>query len=175
MSVEIPLRRRDGTVRAVAIVDDEDADLAGERWHLLPGGGVRKSDNAYAVRWKDSRRLFVHREILARVLGRAIAPGEQGDHVDGNRMNNRRKNLRVATHSQNQRNRKSVPGASSLFLGVWWDSRRSKWEAKIQSNRHRIWLGYHDTEEDAALAYNRAATELHGDFARLNVLDGGGA
>ena len=90
------------------------------------------------------------------------------DHRDGCGLNNQRHNLRTATRTQNNQNRKSLNG-SSRFTGVCKNNRDGKWKAYICVNKKRNHLGYFSSECDAAQAYNFAAIDAFGEFARLNV------
>lgn len=90
------------------------------------------------------------------------------DHIDMNPVNNHVSNLRWCTNSQNMRNTRPLANSTSRFKGVCWDKSRSKWRAQIKiDGKHRN-LGQFENEEDAARAYDTAARELHGEFARLN-------
>lgn len=93
------------------------------------------------------------------------------DHIDTNRSNNHASNLRWATPTENQHNRQVTGQGASSYKGVTWDKTRGKWAAKIKVDGHTRNLGRYANEKDAALAYNAAACELHGEFARLNVID----
>ena len=166
--IRIPLRSRDGSVRAWAIVDREDADLAELRWCYFSRLG-------YAARTEDGTSRYLHRAVLERITGCALPPDRNCDHANGNGLDNRRSNLRLATHSHNSSNRKSADGASSTFLGVGWYPRLSKWQALITTNKRHIYIGVFTDEEDAARAYDRAAREYHGEYARLNFPDEGDA
>jgi hypothetical protein len=88
------------------------------------------------------------------------------DHIDNDPLNNAWDNLRQASRSQNQANRRSYKGAASQYLGV--SKHRGKWAAGITSNYKFKRLGVYENEVDAALAYDRAASEMHGSFANLN-------
>lgn len=110
----------------------------------------------------------MHRIILARKLGRELLPTEKVDHEDGNGLNNRRSNLRLATTTQNNRNRGLQAHNTSGFKGVNWDERLQKYRAKITVNRKCIHLGMFDTAQEAADAYDGAACLCHGRFAKLN-------
>ena len=162
MTRRIPLTRG-----AFAVVDDEDyAALSEYNWYLTHFG--------YAARavWTGHRTaaVWLHREIVgARV-------GEDVDHADHDKLNNRRANLRICTRSQNQQNRlkSSLPGGrqpSSQYKGVSWFKSRKKWAAYIKQNGKRKHLGYFATEREAALAYDSAARQLFGEFAYLNFPD----
>jgi hypothetical protein len=92
------------------------------------------------------------------------------DHRDGNRLNNQRSNLRACTHSQNGCNRAKLRATASQYKGV--RLLEGKWAAEIRLDGKRAYLGRFLTEEDAAIEYNRAALKIHGEFARLNVIQG---
>lgn len=94
-------------------------------------------------------------------------PGFIVDHRDHEGLNNTRTNLRLATRSQNSCNNKKTRGRSSKYKGVSRD-KRGYWRAKIHFKGKHIFLGYFDNEIDAARAYDKAAKELHGEFAVLN-------
>lgn len=96
-------------------------------------------------------------------------PEDQIDHVDGNPSNNAWDNLRKATNRQNQGNKKLRRNNTSGYKGVGWHKSIKKWYSSI-SYDGKIHLGYFEYAEDAALAYNFAAIDLFGEFARLNEL-----
>jgi hypothetical protein len=90
------------------------------------------------------------------------------DHRNGDGLDNHRDNLRIATRSQNACNRHNTKSkASCRFSGLFFDKRRGKWMSRIVVNG-KIFLGYFDSEIDAARAYDAAAKKYHGEFARLN-------
>lgn len=91
------------------------------------------------------------------------------DHIDGERGNNSIKNLRLATNRQNQANRKSTSG-KSIYKGVCFHKMHKKWMAQLKNNGETEFIGYFDSQEEAALAYNERAISIHGDFASLNVI-----
>jgi hypothetical protein len=90
------------------------------------------------------------------------------DHINRNGLDNRKANLRLATISENCRNRGIRKGASSKFKGVHWCNTRKKWLVGIKLNGHRKHLGSFDNEIKAAKAYDEAAKKYHGQFATLN-------
>ncbi len=90
------------------------------------------------------------------------------DHINGDRLDNRRQNLRPARPSENCSNRPKPSNNTSGFKGVSFDRRTGRWVATIGLNRRQVWLGRHDTAEQAARAYDAAALQLHGAFARPN-------
>jgi AP2 domain-containing protein/HNH endonuclease len=102
-----------------------------------------------------------------------ISAGFQTDHINGNGLDNRRCNLRVATARQNQQNgrkRVSMGGhvTSSHYKGVHWHKRDRRWHVRIRDNNgHRVWLGAFNSEDSAGDAYKKAALKIHGEFARV--------
>ena len=87
-----------------AIIDVNDADLAGRSWHAVPGHRSVGNYTFYAARRRGTRHITLHRVILERILGRKLRVGEECDHIDGNGLNNRRCNLRLVDHRRNIRN-----------------------------------------------------------------------
>lgn len=141
------------------LVDDELYDvLAAVRWHVHTKG--------YAMGIVDGKRVAMHRWIMRAIAADII------DHADGNTRNNQTANLRRATPSQSQWNKNKYKRGKSQYKGVHWYARTSKWTAQIHVNNHKHHLGFYSDERDAALAYNKAARELHGEFAKLNDIDG---
>ena len=92
------------------------------------------------------------------------------DHINRNGLDNRRANLRLATHAQNSQNRSpsTRTGKTSKYKGVYWYRNRRKWRSCIRANNKLIFLGQFDTEIEAAKAYDEAARRYHGRFASPN-------
>jgi hypothetical protein len=159
--IEIPLVGRKGAGR-VALVDDEDLALVQPyRWGL-----AERDHTSYAIArfTRDGHRHYL--------MMHALLAGPRPDHRDGDGLNNQRANLRPATPSQNLANRGPRPGSSSRYKGVSWYPRTGRWAASITVNYRRVHLGYHSAEEDAARAYDAAARQWFGEFARLNLGEG---
>lgn len=146
------------------VVDSDDADLATIKWYALTKKNARR---VYACRDDKNTRQLIHRVILERILGRPLEAKEQVDHRDGDGLNNRRENLRLATASENQRNQHRDRTNTSGFKGACWDKSVNRWKATIKVNRKCIHLGRFDTPEEAHAAYCAAAIKYHGEFARL--------
>lgn len=148
---EIPL-----TQGKVALVDDEDfSRVSALKWYAWRG----QDGNWYARASANSK--YMHRFVRADIRGMV-------DHRDGNGLNNQKQNLREATDSQNQANRRKRRPTSSQFKGVNWHEGTQKWRAQIKllgKSRH---LGLFLTESGAARAYNDAARLIFGEFASLN-------
>lgn len=120
-------------------------------------------------------RLWGHR--LAWAIHFGEWPNGDVDHINGNPSDNRLINLRNVSHAQNMRNRPGNKNSSSRYCGVSWDKQKSKWSADIripnpsgEGRGRKKHLGRYDMECEAAAAYNSAALEHHGEFARLNKL-----
>ena len=91
------------------------------------------------------------------------------DHINGNGLDNRKANLRLATGTQNGYNRRKTRKRTwSKYKGVTFDKRRKKWEGKIVINGRKQHLGSFTNELDAGRAYDEAAKKYHGEFALLN-------
>lgn len=144
---------------ARAIIDAEDAPLvAGRPWKLhddgyaqsrLPGPG-------------DSSSIYMHHLMVP------VSDGLTVDHENGNRLDNRRANLRAATRAQQQYNRGRGCNNTSGFKGVSFHRKTGRWRATIQlDGRHRH-LGLFDDAETAARAYDDAALAAWGEWARTN-------
>lgn len=145
--------------RHTALVDDADFDYLNQwRWsyHGGPDGYAKRTGD-------DNKSIFMHRLILQPPRGMVC------DHKDGNKLNNRRSNLRVATQSQNGANSRTKVGR---FKGVTKVKKainpKNRYLAQITLRGQYFYLGYFYTAELAAEAYNKKALELYGEFAGLN-------
>jgi hypothetical protein len=126
-----------------------------------------RGQSLYAFRFKfigpnTTTMMSMHREIMKSTDGRSV------DHRNCDSLDNRRNNLRFATHAENNYNRRKKKNATSQFLGICFDKRTKNWIGVAVHNGKRIWLGRFDSEIEAAKAYDEAAKKLFGEFARLN-------
>jgi len=163
----IPVGKKHATV-----LDTIDVDLAAWRWYpkKASSGSIYAQRNISRWRGKDideANERLLHRIILERKLGRRLIEGERPDHINGDRLDNRRANIRLATRSQNAQNVSKHKDNKSGYKGVHWAAGREKWCAMIMANGKRYNLGYFTTAEIAYQAYCEAARRLHGEFARL--------
>jgi hypothetical protein len=107
---------------------------------------------------------------MEQMVLRELAADELVDHIDRNKLNCTRANLRIATKSQNAVNKtKDRRNATSKYKGV--SKARNKWKASITVNGKTIYLGTLDSERAAAILYNEAAIKHFGDYAVLNEVD----
>lgn len=109
----------------------------------------------------------MHRFIIERKLKHKIPKGMECDHKNGNGLDNRRNNLRLATPSQNRINSNKKIGISG-YRGVRWDKHRKRWRADIQFEGRKISLGRSLLKEECAKLYDKKAKELYGKFAFIN-------
>jgi uncharacterized protein YigA (DUF484 family) len=92
------------------------------------------------------------------------------DHKNGIRSDNWLGNLRLATSRQNQHNKLSQKDTSSKYKGVWWDAKKNYWKASFRFENKRVYLGQFNTELEAAAAYDSHAKQVHGEYAKLNLV-----
>ena len=124
----------------VVLLDDEDLELVSKHsWFFTPQGyactKIRREDGS-------RRTIGMHRLILGDPKTAAT------DHINRNKLDNRRVNLRACSDSQNNRNRPAVSGKVSAYRGVSF--KRGKWQVVIRVNGKLKWFGYHKTELEAA-------------------------
>lgn len=116
--------------------------------------------NGYAKARVNKKYVLFHRWLLN------AKDGEQIDHINGDKLDNRRENLRFCTSSQNHGNTGMRKCNTSGYKGVDWSKEKKKFRARLAERT----LGYYATPEQAALAYNEAAKEHFGEFAFLNII-----
>ncbi len=150
-----------------ALVDDADFEWLNQwKWGCHVMGYAVRTEQVSKINGKRKQiGVFMHRQISMPGDGLEI------DHINGNKLDNRRENLRVCTRSDNGRNRQKFSSATtSVYKGVYWAKTRNRWYAGIKYNGKSRHLGSFKNEDDAAKAYNIAAINLFGEFACLNVL-----
>lgn len=155
------------TSRGVVAIVDDDAfeELSKFSWYACPRGYIRRDVRSGGKKHSAS----MHRYIMG-----DPPTGMFVDHINGLKYDNRRENLRFATSSQNQRNRrkpksKGAKGVVSRYKGVSWRPDRQKWRARISLRSGKnVHIGSFATEKEAALAYNKIALATDPDFYILN-------
>lgn len=145
-AVRLPLRAQDKTALAYAQVDPDNVHLAQYRWHLTKQGYAARRTTASTRR--DRLIVLLHREVL----GLAHGDGLQGDHINRDKLDCRRANLRITDATGNAQNRGSLPGSRSQYRGVYWSAQRSKWIAKAVMDKRQIYIGLFADEHEAGRA-----------------------
>jgi hypothetical protein len=139
----------------IAFVDDEEFERVSKfKWHL--------SDKGYAVASHKGSKIRMHRLVMGAIGDQIV------DHKNRTKLDNQKENLRITDRSGNAQNRGAWGSRGAMHKGVYQNA--GKFEARIKMNRKPRYLGRFDTAEEAARAYNTAATEMFGDMACLNVL-----
>lgn len=147
-----------------AIVGDSDFKrISKSKWHIR-----KRNHTSYVVRRQivkgKKKTIYLHREILKLPNDYKII-----DHIDGNGLNNQRRNLRVCTQSQNSMNRSLLSRNRSGNKGVGWYSRYNKWRARIVVLGKEKTLGFFKSKKEAIEAYRKASIKYHGRFANLKI------
>ena len=135
------------------LIDDRDAHLFAAKWYF--NGGYAKHCVSYG------KILYAHRVIMG------ASPEQDVDHINRDKLDNRRANLRFATASQGNANRVNARNTSG-YRGVRWHKGNGRWFAAICVNRKHIHIGAFRDPRRAALAYDLAAYLHFGEFAQLN-------
>lgn len=145
-----------------AMVDDDDyARVSAVNWYIT-GHGYAYSEKVLSG--KTSKILMTHF-----IMGKP-EKGFVVDHINRNRLDNRKDNLRFCTLAQNNMNRKMQKNNTSGYTGVFWHKPAKKWQVFICIDKKQTHVGIYADKKEAALAYNEAAKEHYGEFARLNVI-----
>jgi hypothetical protein len=157
------LHRLKLTQNKFALLDKEDfIKLNKYKWYAYFDG----------YNWYAARRFLIGnpKRLMTRLHTFLMKPpkGKEVDHINGDSLDNRRKNLRICTHSENCQNRKKRLDNTSGFKGVYWSKRSNKWVANIQIKSKRIYLGGFISKIKAAEAYQKANIKYHGKFSRIS-------
>ncbi len=150
------------------MIDDEFGWLANFKWHVTKQGYaihyVTKKDTDF---WRQPTKTAIHMHRI--IAGLTRDDKRVVDHINHAKLDNRSENLRICTSAENLRNQISKKRYKGVFL--LQGKRKKKWQSIIIFNRERHYLGTFATEQEAAMAYNDAATQLFGEYACLNVID----
>ena len=178
----------DGAERKILIDKQDEEILSTALWYVTGHQKSRRSRTNYCVTRRNDRIVDegyewlgshpkMHRLIMSRILNRPLHKGELVDHINQDGLDNRRQNLRITNHSQNKANVPKHSGIfSSKYKGVSYSKSKKKWISYIGSAKSngikREYLGsYPPTPEgelQAAMAYDRRAIEVWGEFACTN-------
>lgn len=145
-----------------ALVDDDLYEYLNQfKWNMNRDGYVKRGEYSRLPNGKLKRtEVKLHRLVMDTPKGMVT------DHINGDRLDNRRENLRVCTVKQNSWNKR--PRGSLNIVGVWFDPARSKFVAHIAKAGHKVTIGRYDTAQEAANARDKVAGELYGEYAYLN-------
>lgn len=147
-----------------AIVDEEDYQrLMEHNWHYS-GEYAARSITRRKNGKRNSSNVWMHKVVIN------SPEGMQVDHINRNKLDNRKSNLRVCTSHQNSINIGIRKDNNSGYKGVFFDSRSGKWVARIRHREKSIWIGTFDCVHQAGRAYNDVAFKFHGEFAYLNEI-----
>lgn len=146
-----------------AKVDDEDFEVLSQfKWSAHKAGKTMYAMRNFSFKKGGKRGVVrMHQSLLPKA--------EEIDHVNHDGLDNRKTNLRSCTHAQNMINRRKRRSRSQ-FKGVTWHKAASKWMAQVHVGDIHKYLGLFDCEGCAAIAYDKAAKEMHGEFSSLNFL-----
>lgn len=154
--------RSDAKRQKLVIVDDEDYEYLNQfNWQVDKYNTVQRHTKLPNGK---SGHILIHRDILKPDKNQEI------DHIDRNRLNNQKSNLRLATSSQNKHNVGLRNDNTSGYKGVCWHKNLSKWLASIYINGRHTHIGLYKDKVEAAKAYNEMALKHRGEFAFLNKL-----
>jgi hypothetical protein len=140
-----------------AMIDEADRDeIVGHRWHVSFTGNGPKYAARHVTKKGKRTVLKMHRQLMGDPVGLVV------DHINGDTLDNRRKNLRICTRRENAQNRIGKRGRR--FKGVA-RMPSGRWQAHIRVDGQLQYLGTFDADIEAAAAYARAEREMYGSFA----------
>ena len=142
------------------LIDSVDFNkISSYSWYLRP---YYRSKTKFKVATATKPIIYMHRLIMN-------CPDELViDHINGNALDNRKRNLRVCSVSNNAKNRSKNKNNTSGHTGVHWCKKNNKWKSRIRCDKKSYHLGFYTNVLDAAKAYNKKSLELFKEFSNLN-------
>lgn len=151
----------------------------GKLYNKVSRGSAKKDNEAGYTAEDGYRRVrvdgqyhYIHRLTWHLLTCKEVPEDLFIDHIDGNRLNNHIENLRLATSLENQYNKARQANGTSQYKGVWFDAVKGFWKASIRLDGKRYYIGQFESEIAAAIAYDKLAIEIQGEFAKPNILTG---
>src|SRR5690606_5233426 len=160
-SIRIPLSSRKYR-NLYTIIDEQDAEAV-QRHTWVPLVRHGRSGTVYAKARIGQKTVLLHRFLMNPESGEYI------DHIDGDGLNNQRRNLRVCSNSENLMNRGRNRNNTSGYKGVYWSKKDKSWVARLTVGGSVVWSGYYKDPIEAANAYDRKAREVCGEYAKTNA------
>ena len=149
-----------------ALLEYKDGKLF---WKVKRRGSVKFGDEAGSISNHGYRQVSINNKLYLQHrliwIMHGNDPEDCLDHIDGDKLNNRIENLRVATVSQNAMNRKRYSNNTSGIKGVNWDKNRSRWQGRVEIKSKLYTTSYFKDKEECAKAVRELRAKLHGDFA----------
>lgn len=145
----------------LTLVDDSFYEILSKyKWYKNSKGYVKRT------LYSDSKPVTVY---MARIIMQA-KKGQEVDHINQNKLDNRKKNLRICTHEQNVKNQwlRNKKKLYSEYKGVYWYKTRNLYQVSISINNKLTTLGYFKNPKEGALIYDKYCIKYHGKFAKLN-------
>ena len=164
------------------VIDNEDYEfIAQNKWCVNKIRNIHYAIRTVTIRSQNKKEniknklknIYMHRLIIEIKLKRKLKFDEEIHHINGNGLDNRKENLRIVTRSQHQALSKKRKDCTSQYKGVHWHKRDKIWIAQIRYQKKLIHLGCFENEIKAAKAYDQAALEYFGEYARINLNERG--
>lgn len=163
LTINFLRRRIPLTQGKVALVDAADYDSVSRfKWH------AHKDNSTFYASRAGKRKEGKCGKTIS--MHRFLTNWAMTDHIDGNGLNNQRRNLRPCTSRQNSANYRKPAGGTSKYKGVSWSKIGKRWQVFVRKNGKPTYLGLFESEIEAAKVYNGAAIREFGEFARLNEI-----
>lgn len=144
------------------LIDKDDIENVTQyTWYIQKNGYVARKTKKNRM----NKTIYLHRSIYG------ITCSKEVDHINRNKLDNRKENLRVCNHIDNQHNMKPATGLTSKYKGVCWDKRRKAWRMRLKCNDKEAICEYYKNEISAANAYNYWAKIYFGEFAYVNKVE----